>query len=136
MHHPSLGRAMLRNVLVAALLSVPSALVVFALVARLMGAGDGSGLLDLSVLFPWFALLTALGAALFTFGLEIARRSGVVLTRARAMLFAPLVLLPWVAVPARGLLIYPPFIVGMLVGLGVLVAAANLPSEPSTGGPR
>lgn len=130
---PSMGRVLVRNALVAALLSVPIALVVFSVVARAVGASDESSLLDLTVLFPWLAMLAAAGAVVFTVGLDLARRRGMIVTRGRALLFAPLLVLPWLLVPARGLLLYPPFVVGALAGLGVLLVAVKLPTAPDAG---
>lgn len=131
MGSPSFARMMLRNILVAALLSVPAALIVFTVIVTLFGLGDdsrgGQLLLDLTIILPVLAIVGAVGGVLVTFALTVAHRHGMRITRAKAALFSPLVILPLVAFPARVFLIYPPFAAGVVVGLGVLVAAARLP---------
>jgi hypothetical protein len=124
----SWGRVLLRNSALTAFVITPIMLLVFWIVGMIAGEGDGSGILDLSVLFPWLALLLVIGAVLFTFGVEIADRLGVALSRTTAIPFAPLVLVPWLITPARALLQHPPLIVGALVGLAVFIRVASLPT--------
>lgn len=128
----SMSNALVRNVMVAALLMVPLALTVFSLAATLIGTNDGTSLLDMSVLWPWLAFLSALGAMLFTVATWVRVRYAGTLGRSARVVYGLLVFLPLLAVPARVLLFHPPAALGLAVGFALFLALARVPNAGST----
>jgi hypothetical protein len=129
-------KPLLRNLLVAALGSVPVALLVFLIIQHLSGRNEtGSwigGLGDLVVLYPGVVLPTLIGAVLYSIVLFMAGRGRRGVSRTTALLLTPVVLVPWLLFPIRNLLVYPPLLVGIVCGLVVLGLGVATGPPPAT----
>ena len=123
------GAALVRNVLLAVLIAVPVTLVAYAITWEVSGeasdGGVGGKLLDLTVLYPGIALLAALGAIPFTAAVWAVQRSRGHASRLVVAALSPLIMLPWLLMPARGLLRWAPFGISALIGLGVFAVLAG-----------
>jgi hypothetical protein len=123
-------RALLRHVVILTLVSTPVALTVFAAIPSTL---DSQGnfldrLLDLSVLYPGLALYAALGTVPYTIALALINRYRSPSGRVVTLLATPVALLPWLLLPARYLIVIPPFAAGLTVGLVILGLLADMPS--------
>jgi len=124
MKAPQWLRILILHAALLALVAVPIALVVFHVIQVARGESDGTGLLDLTVVYPGIALFSMIGGVLYTAALELVARNRPISSRL-AVVLTPLVLLPWLVFSIRSLLLFPPFAAGVAVGLfafGVLSA--------------
>lgn len=123
------GAALVRNVLLAVLIAVPITLIAYAITWEVSGeagqGGVGGKLLDLTVLYPGIAVLAALGAIPFTAAVWAVHRYRGHVSRVVVAMLSPLILLPWLLVPARGLLQWAPFGISVLIGLAVFAILAS-----------
>ena len=137
--HSRIGRAFARNVLIAACLGLPVALLLFASF-QFVREGDpadtvlemlgGAGVIYLSLIVP-----TIVGAILYTACLYLAGPRVGIARRATALILTPVVILPWLALRARELLMYAPFAVCVAIGLALIgtLAAGNDAERPHAG---
>jgi hypothetical protein len=121
------------HTIILAVVALPLALITFTFIQVVRGEARGEELLDLTVMYPGILLFTVPGVLLYSVVQESLGWHQQV-SRARAIGLAPLVVMPWLAFPARHLLWWPPFAVGMAVGLvafGLLVAWLQRRAESS-----
>ena len=130
----SFPRALLRHVLVAALVTAPVLLTGYGVTQWARGAAEedslGGVLLDLTVLYPGVALFTAAGAVVLTAALALARRRAGGAGRGTLLVLSPLLLVPWALLPARAVLSWPPMLPGIVAGLLVFVLLADTGHRP------
>jgi hypothetical protein len=121
-------RVLLLHEFLALFVAIPVGLAVFYALQLVRGQLNGSGLLDLTVLFPGVAIPTLIGAVFYTAVIEAIARKQTIST-ASSVAYAPLLLVPWLAFPIRGALLFPPFAIGLAVGLilfGILAARLRI----------
>jgi hypothetical protein len=120
----SFARALIRHVLLIVLVAVPIALAMYSVIWHLSDPATSDGIvgnfLDMTIIYPGVALVSAFGALPFTWALAVVSRRRGHASRRTALLALPLVLLPWLALPMRVAFWWPPFAVSALVGLLVL----------------
>jgi hypothetical protein len=124
---------LVHHTIILAVVALPLALITFTFIQVVRGEARGEGLLDLTVMYPGILLFTVPGVLLYSVVQESLCWHQQV-SRARAIGLAPLVVMPWLVFPARHLLWWPPFAVGMAVGLvafGLLVASLQQRAESS-----
>lgn len=122
--------ALLTSALIMVLLSIPLALLVFAIIQSWRGQNDSGTimglLLDLTIVYPALAISGVLGAFLFAGLIQVtSARSRV--HRWHAVALVPIAALPWGLLSLRALVFSWPMILGILIGLLGLALLMPLP---------